>query len=95
MDAMRIFWGTPLLVYFDIEDPSVTPKEHITRALGGPMFNAVALIPVTIGRGLVRSSIPGPRTSGCRLGLKPFSLIGWSIAAPRDRWRADPEMVSG
>lgn len=39
MDAMRIFWGTPLLVYYDLEDPTVTPRRHILRALGGPIFN--------------------------------------------------------
>lgn len=39
MDALRITWGTPLVVYYDIEDATVTPREHIFRALGGPVFN--------------------------------------------------------
>lgn len=41
MDAIRIVWGMPLLVYYDINDASVTPREHIGRALGGPIFNAL------------------------------------------------------
>jgi Zn-dependent protease len=43
MDAIRITWGMPLLVYYDIEDENVTPRQHILRALGGPAFNALAL----------------------------------------------------
>ncbi len=56
MDAIRIFWGTPLVVYFDIEDPTVTPREHIIRALGGPIFNLLAIIPLFFGRLVTRST---------------------------------------
>ena len=45
MDAMRITWGTPLLVYFDINDQKVTPRQHVLRSLGGPAFNAL-MIPI-------------------------------------------------
>jgi Zn-dependent protease len=45
VDAIRIFYGTPLLIYYDINDQQVTPSQHITRALGGPIFNA-AMIPL-------------------------------------------------
>ena len=44
VDAIRIFWGTPLLIYYDINDQGVTPRQHIVRALGGPAFNAI-LVP--------------------------------------------------
>ncbi|OGO16898.1 MAG: hypothetical protein A2Z14_01900 [Chloroflexi bacterium RBG_16_48_8] len=47
MNAMRITWGTPLVVYFDINDPTVTPRQHIFRALGGPLFNAL-ILPIAI-----------------------------------------------
>jgi Zn-dependent protease len=43
VDAIRIFFGTPLLIYYDINDQQVTPVQHITRALGGPFFNAVMI----------------------------------------------------
>jgi len=39
MDALRIAWGMPLCVYYQIEDPDVSPKQHIARALGGPIVN--------------------------------------------------------
>jgi Zn-dependent protease len=43
VDAIRIFFGTPLLIYYDINDQQVTPTQHITRALGGPIFNVVMI----------------------------------------------------
>ena len=39
MDAIRILWGMPLVIYNDINAQDVKPKEHIARALGGPLFN--------------------------------------------------------
>jgi Zn-dependent protease len=47
MDAIRIAWGLPLLVYYDINDQYVTPRQHVVRALGGPLFN-VLVIPVAL-----------------------------------------------
>jgi Zn-dependent protease len=43
MDAMRITWGMPLVVYYEINDETVTPREHVLRALGGPLFNLLVL----------------------------------------------------
>jgi len=40
-DAIRIFWGTPLLIYYDINDQTVLPRQHIVRALGGPVFSTL------------------------------------------------------
>jgi len=39
--------GLPLLVYYDINDQNVTPRQHVVRALGGPLFN-VLVIPVAL-----------------------------------------------
>ena len=44
VNAIRIFFGTPILIYYDINDLNVKPTEHIMRALGGPVFNAL-LVP--------------------------------------------------
>ncbi len=43
VDAIRIFFGTPLLIYYDINDQQVTPSQHITRASGGPIFNSLMI----------------------------------------------------
>jgi Zn-dependent protease len=45
MDALRVMGGMPLVIYHNINDPMVTPSQHIARALGGPLFNA-ALLPL-------------------------------------------------
>lgn len=50
VDAIRVFWGTPLLIYYDINDRQVSPQQHILRSIGGPVFNAI-MIPLSwIGR---------------------------------------------
>lgn len=43
VDAIRISWGMPLLVYFEINDTELTPGQHIARAVGGPVFNLLTL----------------------------------------------------
>jgi hypothetical protein len=43
-DAIRIIGGTPALVYYDVADARVTPRQHVARALGGPLFNLAALL---------------------------------------------------
>jgi Zn-dependent protease len=47
MDALRITWGMPLVVYYDLNDPTVTPRQHIIRALGGPLCNA-SILPLAL-----------------------------------------------
>lgn len=41
VDAIRITWGMPLLVYHNIEDMEVTPQQHMVRSLGGLIFNLI------------------------------------------------------
>lgn len=47
VDAIRVTWGMPLLVYHDINDENVSPKEHIWRAFGGPLAN-LCLLPLAV-----------------------------------------------
>jgi Zn-dependent protease len=46
VDAIRIFFGTPLLIYYDLNDQQVSPAQHMLRALGGPIFNAL-MVPLS------------------------------------------------
>ncbi|MES0359595.1 MAG: hypothetical protein ABUK20_01655 [Anaerolineales bacterium] len=55
VDAIRITWGMPLLVYHDVNDPSVTPNQHLIRALGGPVFNALLLPFAWLGQHLTQT----------------------------------------
>jgi len=43
MDALHIIGGMPRVEYLNINDQSVTPRQHILRALGGPLFNLLIL----------------------------------------------------
>ena len=56
MDAIRILWGMPLLIYYDINDQNVKPRQHILRALGGPLFNTFAWVAAILLR---RGARPG------------------------------------
>jgi Zn-dependent protease len=40
-NAIRVFLGVPLLVYYEPSDQQVTPTQHCARALGGPIFNTL------------------------------------------------------
>jgi hypothetical protein len=56
MDALRVMFGMPLVVYYEPNDPTVTPRQHIIRSAGGPLFNTLALVVSLIVRG---RSAPG------------------------------------
>jgi len=56
MDAIRILWGMPVLIYYDINDQNVSPRQHILRALGGPLFNTFAWVAAHL---LKRGTRPG------------------------------------
>jgi len=60
MDKMRIQAGMPRCIYQEINDSNVSPRQHITRSLGGPVISFL-LLPVTgWARTLTRSdSIAG------------------------------------
>jgi len=45
MDQLHIQLGMPRCVYYKLNDEDVSPREHITRALGGPVFN-LTLLPI-------------------------------------------------
>lgn len=55
MDELYVMGGTPRVVYFTNDD-RVTPRQHMGRALGGPVWNALLLM---LGLGLRRVTRPG------------------------------------
>ena len=44
MDALLVMFGMPLVIYYEPNDPSVTPRQHMIRSAGGPLFNTVGLL---------------------------------------------------
>jgi len=72
MDALRITWGTPLVVYYDIEDENVTPRQHVIRALGGPVFNALVLPVALLLRCFTRADSALRDVANAAVGMNAF-----------------------
>ena len=79
MDALRVSWGMPLVVYYDVEDEKVAPGEHIIRALGGPVCSGALLAIAGLARpftprGSVRREVADAAV-GMNLFLSTASLL--------------------
>jgi Zn-dependent protease len=72
VDAIRIAWGTPLLIYYDINDQNVSPHQHILRASGGPIFNALMVPICWLGRCLTREGTTSRYVADFALGTNIF-----------------------
>jgi Zn-dependent protease len=55
MDSLEIIAGMPICVYSPENHRSATPRQHVQRALGGPLFNLAAMV---VTRLLRRASPP-------------------------------------
>jgi Zn-dependent protease len=78
MDALRISLGMPLCVYYDINDASVTPREHILRSLGGPAFNLLATLAALLARKSTRPGTIIREAADVAVGTNAF-LAGMSL----------------
>jgi len=74
VNAIRIVWGMPILIYFDINDSTVTPRQHITRSLGGPFFNLVMLPVALLARYFTRVDTPAHDVAEAAVGMNTFLL---------------------
>lgn len=96
MDVLRIAWGMPLVVYHDIADETVTPRQHVIRALGGPVFNALVLPVALLLRRLthpnsaardVADAAVGMNRFLCTVGLMPLpaidggAIVKWTLVS--------------
>lgn len=82
VDAIRITWGMPLLVYHDLEDAKVTPQEHIIRALGGPLINTVFLGVAALLRPLTHPKSIARDVANAALGMNAFLILGGLLPIP-------------
>jgi Zn-dependent protease len=107
IDRIRVIFGMPLLVYYDPDDPAVTPREHMLRAIGGPLFNALTLLPLFLLQRAASEHTPqhflARLTFGTNLflltaGLTPHPsldggpLLKWSLI-DRGRSRREAEAI--
>jgi Zn-dependent protease len=82
VDAIRVNFGMPLLIYYDIEDPNVTPRQHIMRALGGPIFNAGVLALAVILRKFTRPKTIARDVADAAVGMNTFLITGGMLPIP-------------
>jgi Zn-dependent protease len=81
-DAIRISWGMPLLVYHEIEDASVSPRQHIIRSLGGPVINTTLLMIAALFRLLTKFGSPTRDVVNATLGMNAFLILGGMLPIP-------------
>ncbi len=82
VDAIRITWGMPLLAYYDIEDAMVKPREHIIRALGGPLINTIFFGIAAMLRLLTKPRSIGREVLNAALGMNAFLVLGGLLPIP-------------
>ena len=66
----------------DIEDLSLTPREHIIRSLGGPILNQILIIIGIIYRLFSRKGKIGRNTANALLGTNTFLFLAGMIPQP-------------
>jgi len=81
-DAIRITWGMPLLVYHQIEDALVSPRQHIIRSLGGPVINTILLMIAALFRPLTKFGSPARDVVNAALGMNAFLVLGGMLPIP-------------
>ena len=82
VDAIRVTWGMPLLVYHDIEDADVTPREHIVRALGGPVFNTILFGMAALLQSLTKPELIARDVVDLAFGMNAFLVLGGLLPIP-------------
>lgn len=82
MDALRVTWGMPLVVYYEPDDPNVTPKQHIARSLGGPVMNASLLVPFSSLRRMTKPDTVAREVCDFALGTNMFLATTGMLPIP-------------
>jgi hypothetical protein len=81
-DAIHINWGMPLLIYYDVEDPDVTPQQHMIRALGGPLINALFLGFAAIFRRFTTYGTPARDVADAATNTNLFLILAGMTPQP-------------
>lgn len=71
-DGIRISLGMPVLLYPAPEDPTVTPRQHITRSLAGPAFNGLLLLVASILRRFTHPNTLAREAADAAVGMNLF-----------------------
>jgi len=82
VDAVRVTWGMPILVYHDIEDQNVSPRQHIIRSSGGPIINLFLLGLGSIFRRFSVDGNPGRDIADALVGMNAFLFLAGMTPQP-------------
>ena len=82
MDALRIQLGMPQVIYTDINDTCVTPRQHILRSLGGPLFNALLLPLAMLFKRFTRPGSIAHDAANAAVGMNTFLCTASLLPIP-------------
>ena len=82
MDALRVMFGMPLVIYYEPNDPTVTPRQHILRALGGPLFNTAGLLVSLLARARTAPGSAGREIAGAAAWMNGFIVVAGLTPCP-------------
>lgn len=72
VDALRILFGMPVLIYNEPEHSSITPRMHIIRSLAGPACNACLLAVSHLFHRITRVGSPGRDVADAAVVMNTF-----------------------
>jgi hypothetical protein len=78
MDALEIIAGMPVCVYSVENHRSATPRQHIARALGGPLFNLGLMLLSRLARHFTPPTSTAREVLNVAVGMNTF-LSTWSL----------------
>lgn len=81
-EAVRVVFGMPLLYYRDPNDPTVTPREHIIRASGGPALNLILLPIGLVWQKRARHGTVSRDTADALVAMNKFLLLAGLLPIP-------------
>jgi Zn-dependent protease len=82
VDAVRILFGMPILLYDQPEHPSVTPRQHIIRSAGGPICNAVLWLICKVFQQIVPAGSPTREIVNTAAGMNAFLVSASLVPVP-------------
>ena len=75
-DSLRIIMGMPVLIYHEPEHPSVTPRQHIIRALGGPLCSLTLLLLSKAFQRITPPASAARQVANAAVGMNTFIALG-------------------
>jgi Zn-dependent protease len=82
VDTVRILLGMPVLLYNEPEHPSITPRQHLTRSLAGPVCNFGLLIISKLFQRATTANSPAREVADTAVGMNTFISTASLLPVP-------------